>query len=173
MPLPPAPHIVQPGAPDHAGIISWVHIGDLHMVQAGEQNHLDLVAIVDQVNRVFASSISFVFLPGDVAEHGRAAEYAIVRDALDKLRAPWCSIVGDHDVHEKTFAHYHRFMTTRARYAFDVGSVRFIALNAFDVPDPGSFSLLPEQLDWLEQQVRVAVAQHRGSLCCFTAIRPI
>jgi 3',5'-cyclic-AMP phosphodiesterase len=27
----------QPQSPDAAGVISWVHLGDLHMTKAGEQ----------------------------------------------------------------------------------------------------------------------------------------
>jgi hypothetical protein len=56
----------EPKSPDAAGVVSWVHFGDLHMTKAGEQNHLDLAEIVDEVNRAFADSVSFVFLPGDV-----------------------------------------------------------------------------------------------------------
>jgi 3',5'-cyclic-AMP phosphodiesterase len=151
--LPPV-HDFRPGLPDGAGIISWVHIGDLHMVRASDQNHRDLIAIVDQVNRVFASSIAFVILPGDLAEHGRAAEYFLVRQALGPLAAPWCSIIGDHDVQQRSFANYLSSMAAEEYYAFQVGSVSFLALNAFDIPDPGSFCLLAKQLDWLEHQLR-------------------
>jgi Icc protein len=150
----PPVHDFHPGQPDEAGIISWIHIGDLHMVQAEEQNHLDLVAIVDQVNRVFASSIAFVFLPGDVAEHGRAAEYSIVRETLEELKAPWCSIIGDHDVQERSFVNYQSTMAAERYYSFQVGSISFLALNAFDIPHPGSFCLLAKQLDWIEDQLR-------------------
>lgn len=143
----------RPNPPDTAGIISWVHIGDLHMTLAGEQNHRDLISIAEEVNAAFAGSISFVFLPGDVADHGSAAEYAVIRQALEALTTPWCSIVGDHDVHEKSFENFLAFMAGHTRYSFDIGEVRFIALNAFDIPDPGSFTLLPEQLDWLKQQL--------------------
>jgi 3',5'-cyclic-AMP phosphodiesterase len=143
-----------PQPPDDAGIISWIHIGDLHMVQAEEQNHRDLVAIVDQVNRVFASSIAFVFLPGDVAEHGHAAEYSIVWETLEQLRAPWCSIIGDHDVQERSFVNYQCTLAAERYYWFRIGPISFFALNAFDIPDPGSFCLLAGQLDWLEDHLR-------------------
>ena len=143
-----------PGPPDDAGIISWVHIGDLHMVQADQQNHRDLLAIVDQVNRVFASSVAFVFLPGDVAEHGRPEEYSIAREALNQLKAPWCSIIGDHDVQQRSYVPYQSTMAPERYYSFRIGPVSFFALNAFDVPDPASFCLLAGQLDWLEDQVR-------------------
>jgi 3',5'-cyclic-AMP phosphodiesterase len=87
----------QPQAPDASGVISWVHLGDLHMTKAGEQNQLDLAEIVNEVNQAFAGSVSFVFLPGDVADDGSRAVYEVVRRELDRLNVPWCAIVGDHD----------------------------------------------------------------------------
>lgn len=144
----------EPNPPDAAGVISWVHLGDLHMTVAGEQNHRDLVALVKEVNTAFAHAVSFVYLPGDVADHGSAAEYAVVRQALDSLRVPWCSIIGDHDVHEKSFRNFLHFMATETRYAFSISAVRFLALNAFDLPDPGSFTLLSEQLLWVARELR-------------------
>lgn len=147
-------HHFYPGPPDGAGIISWIHFGDLHMVQPEEQNHRDLIALVDEVNRVFTSSVAFVFLPGDIAEHGRATEYSVVRASIDRLNAPWCSVIGDHDVHERSFANYERFIAPQRYYSFQSGPISFFALNAFDVPDPSSFSLLDDQLDWLESELR-------------------
>lgn len=146
----------QPHLPDAAGIISWVHIGDLHMTEAGEQNDLDLISIVDEINRAFTGSVSFVYIPGDVADDGSVLEYTVVREALDCLQVPWCSIIGDHDVHERSFDNYLIFMALAKQYSFEVGTVRFVALNAFDIPDPASFCLLDEQLDWLEQELRRA-----------------
>jgi hypothetical protein len=55
--------LFQPQSPDAAGVISWIHLGDAHMTKVGEQNHLDPAEIVDEVNRAFADSASFVFLP--------------------------------------------------------------------------------------------------------------
>ncbi len=90
----------RPNPPDAAGVISWVHLGDLHMRAAGEQNDLDLQAIVKEVNSAFEKSVSFVFLPGDNADHGDASTYKIIRRSLDALTVPWCAIVGDHDVEQ-------------------------------------------------------------------------
>ena len=119
----PAGRRFLPGDPEAAGIVTWVHVGDLHMTRAGEQNHRDLLSIVQEINEVFAGSIAFVYLPGDVADDGSAAAYAVVRDALDRLQAPWCSILGDHDVHEKSFANYLAAMMPEKHYAFAVGPV--------------------------------------------------
>ena len=146
----------QPRSPDAAGVISWVHLGDLHMTNAGEQNHLDLAEIVDEVNRAFAGSVSFVFLPGDVADDGSRAAYAVVRGELDRLNLPWCAIIGDHDVHEKSFANFLGAMSERTHFVFTVGSIRFVAMNAFDVPDPGSFVVSWDQLAWVKRELQAA-----------------
>jgi predicted phosphodiesterase len=146
----------QPKSPDAAGVVSWVHLGDLHMTKAGEQNHLDLAEIVNEVNRDFANSVSFVFLPGDVADDGSRAAYAVVRGELDRLTVPWCAIIGDHDVHEKSFANFKEAMSEETHYAFTVGDTRFLAMNAFDVPEPPSFTVSDEQLRWVEDELELA-----------------
>lgn len=153
----------RPRPPDAAGILSWIHIGDLHMTKAGEQNDLDLNTIVDEINHTFAGSLSFVYIPGDVADDGSASAYTVVRRALNRLTIPWCSILGDHDVHEKSFENYLAFMARSKHYSFQVDGLRFVALNAFDIPDPGAFCLLDEQLEWLESEVRQA-EKHRQSV---------
>ncbi len=146
----------RPNPPDAAGVLSWLHIGDLHMREAGQQNDLDLQAIVEELNAVFADSISFVFLPGDNADHGDTEGYTVVREALDLLRVPWCAIVGDHDVEQKSFENFKAFLADQTHYAFTAGHVRFLALNAFDVAEPPSFAVLPEQLRWVEDELRAA-----------------
>jgi Icc protein len=146
----------QPQSPDAAGVISWVHFGDLHMTKAGEQNHLDLAEIVNEVNQAFADSVSFVFMPGDVADDGSRSAYAVVRGELDRLNAPWCAIIGDHDVHEKSFANFLEAMSEQTHYAFTAGGTRFVAMNAFDVPEPPSFTVREEQLRWAEEELQLA-----------------
>ncbi len=157
-------HTFEPGVADAAGVISWVHFGDLHMTKAGEQNQLDLAEIVNEVNRAFADSVSFVFLPGDVADDGSREAYAVVRGELDRLKVPWCAIVGDHDVHEKSFANFLEAMSERTHYAFVVGGVRFVAMNAFDVPDPGAFVVSDEQLTWVKRELQTAADLGQSSV---------
>ena len=126
------------------------------MMQAGAQNDVDLQLIVQEINTAFAGSISFVYLPGDNADDGSHSAYWVVRRSLDQLTVPWHAIVGDHDVHEKSFDNFKSYMSAETRYAFTVGSVRFVAMNAFDVPDPGSFAVLPEQIQWAERELSSA-----------------
>jgi 3',5'-cyclic-AMP phosphodiesterase len=146
----------QPKSPDAAGVVSWVHFGDLHMTKAGVQNHLDLAEIVNEMNQVFAGSVSFVFLPGDVADDGSRAAYAVVRGELERLTVPWCAIIGDHDVHEKSFANFKEAMSEQTHYGFTVGDTRFLAMNAFDVPEPPSFTVSDKQLRWVEDELELA-----------------
>jgi len=152
-------HSFFPQAPDAAGVISWVHLGDLHMTRAGEQNHRDLQAIVQEINAAFAGSVSFVYLPGDVVDDGSATGYAVVRKELDALTVPWCAILGDHDVHEKSFENFLDAMADEKHYAFTVGGVRFVAMNAFDVAHPASFTVSAEQVAWVEKELAEAAAQ--------------
>ena len=154
----------QPKSPDSAGVVSWVHVGDLHMTKAGEQNHLDLAKIVDEVNQAFAETVSFVYLPGDVADDGSRSAYAIVRSELDRLKVPWCAIIGDHDVHEKSFAHFKEAMSEQTHYAFTVGTTRFIAMNAFDVPEPPSFTVSNEQLAWVKDELDAATKNSQAKV---------
>ena len=126
------------------------------MAEAGAQNDVDLQLIVHEINSAFAGSISFVYLPGDNADDGSRSAYEVVRRSLDQLKAPWHAIVGDHDVHEKSFDNFQSFMSAETRYAFTVGRVRFVAMNAFDVPDPKSFAVLPEQVHWVERELGAA-----------------
>jgi 3',5'-cyclic-AMP phosphodiesterase len=79
-----------------------------------------------------------------------------VRGELDRLTVPWCAIIGDHDVHERSFANFQEAMSEQTHYAFTVGGTRFIAMNAFDVPEPPSFTVLDEQLRWAEVELQTA-----------------
>ena len=151
-----SPGKVQPAGPDSAGVLSWVQIGDLHLTGPGEQNQLDLEAIVRVLNADFAGSISFVYLPGDVAERGDLPAYRIARRCLDRLRVPWCAILGAHDVHEKSFSNFLGSMSSKKHYRFRAGGVLFLALNAFDRPDPGSFAILADQIEWFERSLQDA-----------------
>ena len=95
------------------------------MTKAGEQNHLDLAEIVNEVNRAFTGSVSFVFLSADVADDGSRAAYAVVRGELDRLNLPWCAIIGDHDANDgKTL-----YSATRSTGQIEEGPVGYSVTN--------------------------------------------
>jgi Icc protein len=88
-----ATHIFSSRGGVAAGVASWIHLRDLPMTRADEQNDRVLRAMVDEINAAFADSVSFVYLPGDVAEYGCSAAYAVARQSLDWLQAPWCAVI--------------------------------------------------------------------------------
>ena len=150
--------------PDQSGITSWVHFGDLHMTTRQEQNYRDLLSLVDEVNHVMVDSLSFAYLPGDNADHGKVEEYELVREGLDRLKLPWFAIMGDHDVHPKSHDNFLRFMMPEVFYRFEVGPYRFFALDALACDDPKVFDISREQLSWLRQEFELAAAAQKRSV---------
>lgn len=162
----------QPLPMDKTQTVSWIHIGDLHMVKEGEQNEIDLGRIVDKINRLHTEGgINFVFLPGDIADDGSVYAYRAVRSHLDRLKVPWFGIVGDHDVHEKSFANFTSFISASLYGGFILGTYRFLRLNAFSEPRPNSFTLSDEQLAWMEAEL-AAAAQLKQTVVFFLHCYP-
>jgi 3',5'-cyclic-AMP phosphodiesterase len=81
------------------GPFVFAHIGDLHLKDAGHRNAEDLRAILAEVDGLHGRGLlDFAYLPGDLAEDGRAEQYAILREALDAHPdLPVRLIAGDHD----------------------------------------------------------------------------
>ena len=45
--------------------VSWIHFGDLHISNEGEQNHTDFLQLIAEANRLIYRDIAFGPLPGD------------------------------------------------------------------------------------------------------------
>jgi hypothetical protein len=65
------------------------------------------------------------------------------------------------------FANFISSMSAATHYAFTVGKTRFVAMNAFDVPDPGSFAVLPKPYrlglkGWLRKKSNMVEVQVSG-----------
>lgn len=146
---------------DGAGIVSWVHFGDLHVTTAQEQNYHDFLELTGEVNNVMADALSFAFFPGDNAEHGRAQEYELVRRGLDRLALPCFSIVGDHDVRTGSFDNYLRYMARATCFRFVINPYLFLGLNAFATADAKRFDVSKEQLEWAETLLASAKREKR------------
>ena len=138
------------------GVVAYIHIGDIHMVQRSEQNFEDLLRIVRHINQTFVRGLNFVYIPGDIADDGSRSAYSAVRECVDRLDVPWCGIVGDHDVHEKSFANFREAIADSLYDSFQVGTLRFIRLNVFAEPRPDAFLLGDEQFAWLEDELQQA-----------------
>lgn len=77
--------------------ISWIHLGDLHISNEGEQNHKDLLQLIAEASRYMGSEIAFGLLPGDNADDAEADQYDVVEKALSLCEFPVEAIQGDHD----------------------------------------------------------------------------
>jgi 3',5'-cyclic AMP phosphodiesterase CpdA len=55
-----------------------------------------LVAAIDHVNAL-TPAVDAVILSGDLTDTGTAAEYAVLRPLLNRLRMPWYAVPGNHD----------------------------------------------------------------------------
>jgi len=151
-----------------SGIVSWVHIGDLHITAETEQNYKDLQSIVAQINRYLAVNVNFVFLPGDNADDGSEAEYQLIGTALKPLKVPLLVVPGDHDAKTGSLDFYAKWLMPVLYQNFELGGYRLIFLDALDVKDGQElrFGLGSEQSKWLE------VASPAGLSIIFTHAFP-
>jgi 3',5'-cyclic-AMP phosphodiesterase len=104
-----------------------------------------------------------VVVSGDLAEHGSAEEYALVREQIATLRAPVAVVPGNHD---------DRSALRRAfdlpggdadpiHYSLDIGPLRLVMLDS-TIPGEDGGELGSEQLSWLD--TTLAAAPERPTL---------
>ena len=135
--------------------LSFLHIGDLHMTDAGLQNHLDLRRIVDEVNGHALNQIDFVYLPGDNADDGTPEQFRIVGDEMSRLKLPWFAIPGDHDFKPKSLDNFYRSLNARQLpFAAEIAGCRCVFLDVVSQGTGGpDFRLGSSQMAWLRDQL--------------------
>lgn len=138
--------------------LRFLHIGDLHITEAGLQNHLDLRRIVDEVNANVSGGIDFVILPGDNADDGMPEQFRIVHDEMSRLTAPWHAIPGDHDFKPKSLDNFYAGLKARRLpYVTEISSCRCIFLDVVSCGSGGpDFRLGASRLIWLREQLDAA-----------------
>ena len=137
------------------GILSWLHIGDLHIDKPDGQNLSDLRWIVALANDLPPNSFDFVLLPGDNAENGTAAQFKLVRDALAPLRLPLHILPGDHDYQPTNLDAFYSVLGARTLpYATTINGHRCLFLDMVSAGTGGPNSRLDtRQLDWIEREL--------------------
>jgi 3',5'-cyclic-AMP phosphodiesterase len=138
--------------------LTWVHFGDLHMTQGGEQNHRDFLALVDEVNTHLTGHVDFCLLPGDNADNGEITQYQLIRSALDRLRVPVHIIPGDHDREPGDLgAFYATLGAEHLPKALALNGYRCLFLDIVSAGRGGpDFQLGEAQFQWLEQELAQA-----------------
>jgi Icc protein len=109
------------------GVVSWVHIGDLHITTADQQNYADFKTILANTDQYLKNGINFVYLPGDNANDGTESEYQLIKQATDQLQVPLYAIPGDHD--EKGISLYKQYMEPVLYQSFTAGGYHFVLLD--------------------------------------------
>lgn len=133
----------------------YAHLGDLHITDARAGHYRDLLALLAQLEVEGAGQLDFIYLPGDVADNGRPAQYRLVAAALRLARVPVHVITGDHDMEPGSLANFYGLPAAAPLpKALTVRGVRCLFL---DMCGPGAggpdFRLGTAQLAWLAAEL--------------------
>jgi len=141
-------------------VLSWLHIGDLHITSAGQPNEQDLRRIVTLVNGAADGGLDFAVLPGDNADDGTPEQFSLVRNAVAPLRLPLHILPGDHDFTSGDLNAFHEVLgAPRLPYAVTQQGHRCLFLDVVSAGTGGpDFRLEAAQIDWVERELTEAVA---------------
>jgi hypothetical protein len=141
--------------PGVAQVLTWLHIGDLHVTDADGENLADLRRIVGLANGLPDGAIDFALLPGDNADDGGPAQFGLVRDAIAPLRSPIHVLPGDHDYKPRTLQAFHQVLGARPLpYAETIQGCRCLFLDVVSAGTGGpDFQLGEDQLGWVEREL--------------------
>jgi 3',5'-cyclic-AMP phosphodiesterase len=146
------------GAPDLRQVLSWMHIGDLHLTAAGQPNHRSLQSLVAQANLHLQGAIDFVVLPGDNADDGTEAQFGLVRETVKELRLPLHILPGDHDFKRRNLDAFYRVLdASPLPKALTASGVRCLFLDVVSAGSGGpDFRLGEAQFGWLWHELAEA-----------------
>ena len=138
-------------------MLSWLHIGDLHAADEDDWASIDALRAIAAEARELGDEISFIFLPGDIANHGEAEQYARVRGALAAAPQRRIAIPGDHDFEPGSLDAFHAGLADFQRppkLSFDAGGCRCIVLDVVLGGAGGpDFRLDAGQRAWLQVEL--------------------
>ncbi len=134
-------------------------ITDLHVVDRGQK----LAGVLD-TNAMARAALAHlntlvprpdvVLVTGDLAEHGQASEYAVLRELLDGLVMPYYVIPGNHDRRTPLLAafaaHAESSSSGFVQYALDRYPVRLVALDTLSEGRQDGL-LCSARLTWLAE----------------------
>ncbi len=155
--------------PNHAAshsVLSWLHIGDLHITRELEQNYLDLKRIVDLARGLPADSLDFALLPGDNADDGTPEQFCLVRDAVAPLPITLHILPGDHDFKPRALDAFHNVLgAEHLPKAVTVQGHRCLFLDVVSTGTGGpDFRLSEAQLAWVERELQESEAADQDAV---------
>ncbi len=142
------------------GILTGLHIGDLHLKEPRAANRRDFLRINDHVAALPPGSLDFVLLPGDNADDGTPEQYRMVRNGLARLQAPVHILPGDHDLVPGDLNAFYSVLGARALpFATTVAGHRCLFLDVVSAGAGGpDLRLGHDQLAWAEKEIDDAAA---------------
>jgi hypothetical protein len=116
------------------------------------------------MNAHLAGQIDFCVLPGDNADDGAAAQYALIRRELADFVIPVHVIPGDHDHKPGDLRAFYRGLgLPRLPYSINAGRYRCLFLDVVSQGSGGpDFVLGAEQLKWLDAELADATARRQS-----------
>lgn len=143
--------------------LRFLHIGDLHITEAGLQNAADLRRIVDEISANAAANLDFIYLPGDIADDGTPDQFKLVHDEISRLPRPWRAIPGDHDFKPRALDSFYGVLgCRRLPFAEDIAGCACLFLDVVSAGTGGpDFRVGPGQLAWLKRKLDEAKGQGR------------
>jgi Icc protein len=157
--------LTRPGDPGAAAVtkgeLSFVQISDSHMgfnKPANPDVAGTLKAAVDKINGL-TTEPEFLLHTGDISHLSKPEEFDAVDQILKATRKETFFVPGEHDVLEddgKAFVErYAKASKGSGWYSFDKKGVHFVGLvNVMNLKAGGLGTLGPEQLEWLERDVK-------------------
>jgi 3',5'-cyclic AMP phosphodiesterase CpdA len=121
---------------------SFIVVGD------SQRFYDELDDFVNVVNNL--PEISFVVQVGDISDFGLNKEFRWINKRLQKLKAPYITVIGNHDMLANGRLVYNQ-MFGAEDFTFDHNNSRFIFLNT-NSQEVGFNGSLPN-LQWLQQQI--------------------
>jgi 3',5'-cyclic AMP phosphodiesterase CpdA len=131
------------------------HLSDTHLT-TGAVGAAPAIGLQRALGRVLGLSVrpACVVITGDLADHGKAGEYAALREVLDRFSIPIHVAMGNHD---KRQAFEDAFAGTgylgdgsSAHYAVDYPEATIVVLDS-KIPGSPAGHLGAEQLAWLDE----------------------
>ncbi|MDC6378927.1 metallophosphoesterase [Pseudomonas graminis] len=148
-------------------LISWIHVGDLHMDEAdGWKSRDRLNTIVREINEYVKASADFIFLPGDNANHGTSEQYRAITDILNFASLPYRVIAGDHDKEPGHLRNFKAAFPSQTRPDVEViAGYRCIFLDIVSDGAGGpDFRVTVPQLNRLRMELNLAEADDQPAL---------
>lgn len=147
------------------GVVSWIHIGDMHITTADQQNYKDLQTIISHVNQYVKNGVNFTFFAGDNANDDTTAEYQLIKDAVAQLQFPYHFVPGDHDSKDGQ-ALFKQYLSAQPYSSFSVGGYHFAFLDMLDANGSGGggFGIGTTQMSWLKHDLSTAKSKNERSI---------